>query len=272
MNRKKQERKNLDLLNNLKAYFVICFLLIIVDLIAQESTVDDNNKNKTVRENFSFFSKDHLYGKFKPDSFLSFVRVESQYCYKEIYIVEEVYEAFKEMAKLAAKDSIDLKIISAIRTFDYQKKLWENKWTGKTKVQGHKLNIRIKDHFQRAKKILEYTAPPGFSRHHWGTDIDINSVEDEYFETAEGNKVYDWLQKNAAKFGFCQTYNAHESRHYKGFKEEKWHWSYSKLSNPFLNALLDNFVIEDLSGFTGFQAVRKMNFVNDYILSINRCQ
>ena len=30
---------------------------------------------------------------------------------------------------------------------------------------------------------------PGTSRHHWGTDIDFNSVDPAYFKTATGIKV-----------------------------------------------------------------------------------
>ncbi len=47
---------------------------------------------------------------------------------------------------------------------------------------------------------------PQASRHHWGTDVDINSVEPEYFESGQGLKEYTWLQENAWKFGFCQPY------------------------------------------------------------------
>jgi D-alanyl-D-alanine carboxypeptidase len=54
--------------------------------------------------------------------------------------------------------------------------------------------------------IMNYSAMPQASRHHWGTDVDINSVEPEYFESGQGLKEYTWLQENAWKFGFCQPY------------------------------------------------------------------
>lgn len=235
-----------------------------------EST--DNTESIHPKDTFQFLSDDHIHGRFNPDSSLEFSLIDSQYCFKETYILTEVYEAFIRMAEAAAKDSIQLKIVSALRTFDHQRGLWENKWTGKTKVKGQKLNLTIRDHLARAKKILEYTAPPGFSRHHWGTDIDINSVEDEYFDTEEGIKVYSWLQMNAGQFGFCQTYNSLEHRNHKGFNEEKWHWSYSKLSEPILNEFINTFSPSDIKAFKGSSSIRKIDLLQDYILSINHCQ
>ena len=56
--------------------------------------------------------------------------------------------------------------------------------------------------------ILEYSSAPGTSRHHWGTDMDINALQNDYFSNkGNGAFLYEWLQKNAAKFGFCQPYN-----------------------------------------------------------------
>lgn len=52
-----------------------------------------------------------------------------------------------------------------------------------------------------------YSSMPTTSRHHWGTDMDINSVEPEYFESGQGLLEYNWLKANAHKFGFCQPYS-----------------------------------------------------------------
>ena len=80
---------------------------------------------------------------------------------------------------------------------------------------------------ENAKKILLYSSMPSTSRHHWGTDIDINSLEPSYFEYGRGKIEYDWLVKNGAKFGFCQTYSdfAKNDRS-SGYQEESWHWTY----------------------------------------------
>ena len=43
---------------------------------------------------------------------------------------------------------------------------------------------------------------PGTSRHHWGTEIDIHSYNNESFEQGPGKAIYDWLTLHAADYGF----------------------------------------------------------------------
>jgi len=54
---------------------------------------------------------------------------------------------------------------------------------------------------------------PTASRHHWGTDVDINSVDPDYFLNGTGLQEYEWLKKNAYKYGFCQPYSPKDSVH-----------------------------------------------------------
>ncbi|HMS28684.1 MAG TPA: M15 family metallopeptidase [Saprospiraceae bacterium] len=210
-------------------------------------------------------------GRFDPATEVGFVAIDSKYSIERRYMQEEAYKAFAMMAEAAEKDSIILTIVSATRNFDKQKELWENKWYGRTKVEDVKLTWSHPDPVDRAYKILEYTAPPGFSRHHWGTDIDINSVEPEYFETDEGKNVYFWLIKNAAKFGFSQTYlpkGIHTREH--GFNEEKWHWSYLPLAIKYWAQLITSYKPEMLHGFQGYESVRRIPLIEHYIISVNQ--
>ena len=110
---------------------------------------------------------------------------------------------------------------------------------------------------------------PGTSRHHWGTDIDINNLKNDYFEKGNGLKEYEWLQKNAARFGFCQPYSPKgEARPY-GYNEEKWHWSYlpfaKKLTDQYGLRLKDN----SISGFEGAQTATEIGVIEKYVLGIN---
>ncbi|MBL7822284.1 MAG: M15 family metallopeptidase [Saprospiraceae bacterium] len=214
---------------------------------------------------------DFIYGKFQPDDHPQFVKIDNFYCDKNSYMLQEAYDAFVSMAEAAKADSIELKIISATRNFEYQKEIWEKKWVGETLVDHMKLNKSHKNPIERARKILEYTAPPGFTRHHWGTDIDINSVEEEYFNTTEGAKVYAWLKNNAPKFGFCQIYTEQDSLRPSGFKEEKWHWSYIKIAHKIWVNQMDRYSENNLCNFKGYQSVRKLNFAKEYLSSINTC-
>ncbi|MFM9004881.1 MAG: D-alanyl-D-alanine carboxypeptidase family protein [Flavobacteriales bacterium] len=40
---------------------------------------------------------------------------------------------------------------------------------------------------------MKFSSMPGTSRHHWGTDIDLNSVEPSYFLSGKGLLIYQWL-------------------------------------------------------------------------------
>lgn len=215
--------------------------------------------------------KIYLTGNFDPSQREDFISVPPEFNiggYK-MYLRKETLDAFLKMQATAEKDEIDLKIASATRNFNYQKDLWNNKWTGVKIVDGQDLSKSIPDGLERFKKILEYSAVPGTSRHHWGTDIDINTATPEYFKTEKGEKEYAWLTKNAPLFGFCQTYNLKGSIRPTGYNEEKWHWSYLPLSKKFTEDYKNLVKDDDIKGFDGDEYVPSLNLINDYVLAIN---
>jgi D-alanyl-D-alanine carboxypeptidase len=163
------------------------------------------------------YSKEELLGRFDPARHPDFVKIEAEHTDKpNIYMRAQAYNAYLKMASAAKKEGVDIRIISATRNFDYQKGIWEKKWkreqyTGRTDLE-------------KVKDILKYSSMPGTSRHHWGTDVDFNSVELSYFASGPGKKLYEWLVKNGATYGFAQTYTSKADGR-TGFEEEKWHWS-----------------------------------------------
>jgi len=148
------------------------------------------------------------------------------------YLHSETKQALAEMIDAFRKDFPNVKIwvASAHRSFYQQQRIWESKWSGQTRVEGQRLDKILTDPHERAKKILEYSAMPGASRHHWGTEVDFNRLYNSYYETGAGLVVFNWLKLNAARFGFCQPYTAGRRL---GHKEEKWHWSYQPLATKF---------------------------------------
>ncbi len=102
-----------------------------------------------------------------------------------------------------------------------------------------------------------------------GTDIDINNANVEYFSTASGIKVYDWMTVNARDFGFCQTYNKKDMNRQTGYNEEKWHWSYTPLAKDFIKEYLKLVKEEDIKGFQGEEFVKEQKLITDYVLGIN---
>src|SRR5258707_9904199 len=120
--------------------------------------------------------KNYLLGRFEPSTDSRFIQLTASYAKGNAinrFLRKEAFSAFKKMMKAAGKDRVSLAIVSATRNFDYQKKIWEDKWNGKIKVEGKDLTT-ISDLNERARLILLYSAMPGTSRHHWGTDVDIN--------------------------------------------------------------------------------------------------
>lgn len=213
----------------------------------------------------------HLMGKFDPFKEEDFKEIELEYADRPGQILhKETYAAFLKMFKAAKKDGIKLIIKSATRNFSAQKTIWEGKWNGTRLLEGN-INAaqKIPDPKQRALKILEYSSMPGTSRHHWGTDIDLNAFVNSYFEKGEGKKEYDWLVANAGRFGFCQPYTPKGSQRPDGYNEEKWHWSYlplaTRLSDQYKIRLND----KDISGFDGAETAIEIGIIKKYVFGIN---
>ncbi len=199
-----------------------------------------------------------------------FALVGSQYTYKKnIYILKETYSAFINMCNAAKKDGVNLQIVSGTRNFNEQKIIWENKWNGKTMVNGSNLTLSIPNETNRAKIILKYSAMPGISRHHWGTDIDINSVDSSYFTKEKGIQEYEWLKNHAINYGFCQPYTQKgESRPY-GHEEEKWHWSYIPIAERIHQIYIFRITVDKINVFFGSNTAKQIDVINKYVNGIN---
>src|SRR3989344_4370479 len=202
---------------NTLRFIVILILLVFVFVPIMTSPVLDLKQQKEsevvyqklIKARKEKEQKIYLTGKFDPSQREDFSLIGAQYTItsNDMYLRKETFKAFTQMQDAADEDEVDLKIASATRNFDYQKNIWNNKWTGYTIVDGQDLSKSILDDKERFKKILEYSSVPGTSRHHWGTDIDINDANSAYFKRESGKKVYGWLTENAFRFGFCQVYN-----------------------------------------------------------------
>ena len=107
---------------------------------------------------------------------------------------------------------------------------------------------------------------PGASRHHWGTDIDFNSLNNEWFESGQGKKLFDWLESHASAFGFCRPYTEDRTT---GYNSEKWHWSYLPVSKKLTQYAKDNFNNNLIQDFDGAETVEQIDILGHYILGIN---
>ena len=162
----------------------------------------------------------------------------------------------------AKKDGITLVMISGARTFQTQKSVWDRRWNESQWAAGP----------GRVKNLLRYSALPGCSRHHWGTDLDLNANRTDYWRSATGLKIYQWLCENAHKFGFYQPYSAKGAAgsglREKGHEEERWHWSYYPLATVYMNEFADIITEEDLKGFAGDKYLSTLNIIKNFVLGV----
>jgi len=218
--------------------------------------------------------EEYLSGRFIPEKHPLFIELSSlglPTSNWKHYLRKEAAQALKNMYTQFKNDHPGVKfwVQSSTRNWRNQKALWEEKWNGKKLVEGKKLNLAYPGKLERALKILEYSSMPGTSRHHWGTDFDINILTNEYFSRGNGAILYNWMRKNAGNYGFCQPYNAGRKD---GYKEERWHWSYMPLSRHFLNDWLKYFSAKDYklprkAYFDGAEASWGLSVL--YVTSIN---
>lgn len=260
---------------------VIYLLVITLALLqcSQKTVKEDQNLNDSIINEDtlmttikidSTISTEYLLGKFDPSKEENFVRIPTSITTKSnVYLREEALNAFIEMKDAAKADGLDLIIVSATRNYNSQKGIWEAKWNGARKVEGIDLRT-IKDPVERAKMILLYSSMPGTSRHHWGTDIDINSVSPSYFESKKGKKIFQWLTENASSFGFCQTYTQKDSLRPNGYEEEKWHWSFIPISQHLTEQYKLRITYDMISDFKGSETAEKIDVINNYVLGINK--
>jgi zinc D-Ala-D-Ala carboxypeptidase len=239
------------------------------NMVLSTGETDANVKQSSLFRTDTNVSADFLTGKFDPAQNNHFTEVDPEYGkHMGMFLCEDAYIAFIKMFYSAQFDGVTLTIVSAARSFDTQRWIWEAKWSGSKQVEGKNIPVSVKDPIKRASIILTSSSMPGTSRHHWGTDIDINSTEADYFETPKGKTEYEWLIAHASKYGFCQPFNMKDSLRI-SYEEEKWHWSYVPLSTLFQKAYGKKVDYTYLTGFSGSETAPKLDVIKNYVLSVN---
>lgn len=167
----------------------------------------------------------------------------------------KVAEDFVAMRLAAAKDGIDLVAVSSWRDFARQRAIWNAKFKLEKPLRnniGEIIDGRSLDARSRLEAIMRWSAMPGASRHHWGTDCDVYDravadantlqlVPEEYSASGPFGRLHDWLQHNMHRFGFYQPYRTDRG----GVCPEPWHLSHA-LTAQHCERLLDCGVLLEL--------------------------
>ena len=144
-----------------------------------------------------------------PSDFMQYnlVNMDKEYTVndgKQYLLLDTVYQKYVQMYDAGKRDGVSLKVLSAYRTEDYQRKLYNDSvWSsGRTYADN-------------------YSARPGFSEHQTGMAVDITSTSGSFENTRE----FAWLQQHAHEYGFVMRYPKGKEW-ITGYSYEPWHYRY----------------------------------------------
>ncbi len=157
-----------------------------------------------------------------------------------VFLHPSVLEPWSKLQNEAQKEGFDLVVASGFRSFGRQLSIWNQKLSGKRRVcdeRGQAIVITDLEPLAKVEALMQWSAVPGTSRHHWGTDMDIfdrSAIGDNYRlqllpAEYEGDGPFApmliWLQD------YLQTASAPDFffpyRYYQGgIMPEPWHLSY----------------------------------------------
>ena len=193
---------------------------------------------------------------------------------ESLRLLPEAGKAFVAMREAALEEGIEIEIVSAYRSYERQKFIWNRKFYSNAE-KGISPNENI-------NKIIEYSTLPGTSRHHWGTDIDIIDgkkpkegdllVEEKFHENGPYVRLREWMEKMQTDTVFTFLTRTIQKR--KGFNYEPWHYSFAPLSIPMLEEYLKLDLINlltpnDLSGKSCIDEKFLESYINENVLGIN---
>lgn len=174
-----------------------------------------------------------------------------------VKIHSEVVIPWKSLKAAAAAEGFDLVIASGFRSFERQLMIWNDKLLGNRVIlddQGRPLDFQRLPPFEQVKSVMRWSALPGASRHHWGTDMDVYDaaavpddytlqlIPDEYRVGGPFAPCMFWLDEYLSRsdLGFFFPYSSDTS----GVMPEPWHLSYRPVASQFQQKWLLDSLIE----------------------------
>ena len=163
------------------------------------------------------------------------------------------------MREAAAHAGFDLVPVSSFRDFGRQRAIWNAKFRGERPARdrnGRLVDMGALSAGARVDTILLWSALPGASRHHWGTDIDVAdgrvmaagyAPQLEVAEYRRGGPfagLSAWLGAHMRRFGFYRPY----TRRGRGVQPEPWHLSYAPVARLALMRMTHGLLAEAIAG------------------------
>lgn len=178
------------------------------------------------------------------------------------HVHRDVVAPFDRLMEDAAGEGFDLRILSGFRSFHQQLSIWNRKVGGELPVldrHAAPLDIGRLTEKELVFAILKWSALPGASRHHWGTDLDvfdaaakpagyeIELVPGEVEPGGMFGPLHDWLDRRMADgkaFGFFRPYDRDRG----GVAAERWHLSCAPVATPLEKGFTLGLLKETLEG------------------------
>jgi LAS superfamily LD-carboxypeptidase LdcB len=178
-----------------------------------------------------------------------------------IMIHAQVVEPFVALQAQSAKQGFDLQICSGFRSFERQLHIWNGKLSGLRPVvdkAGNPIVLEALSPWDQIQAVLRWSALPGASRHHWGTDFDVYdaaAMPEGYQiqltpEEVEGAGIFapmhDWLDRSfdGDSLGFYRPYGTDKG----GVAPERWHLSYAPIADIYAREHSADVIAERLAG------------------------
>ncbi|WP_226702175.1 M15 family metallopeptidase [Microbulbifer elongatus] len=172
----------------------------------------------------------------------------------------EALTAFDQLRRDARLAGFDPKVVSGFRDFARQRTIWNAKACGQRPVfdsEGRELDVARMSPEEIVFAILRWSALPGGSRHHWGTDFDVidaAAVPEDFRVQLTPEEVADegvfgpfhcWLDERIAEgksYGLFRPYAVDRG----GVAPERWHLSYAPRAREFQDLLTEQALLEQI--------------------------
>ena len=158
---------------------------------------------------------------------------------------EQAADAFSALQARASAAGFQLSVVSSFRSYERQLAIFNGKWRGERPVLDDFDRALIRQDYSEEQwlhRILRFSALPGTSRHHWGTDIDIfdpthipvgeslQLIPSEYRNGGIFEDLNQWLDERIAADD-CEGFFRPYDRDRGGVSEEPWHLSYEPVAS-----------------------------------------
>ncbi|WP_282177764.1 M15 family metallopeptidase [Vibrio nereis] len=155
---------------------------------------------------------------------------------KSFLVHPQVTKDLLALKEAATQAGFNLCIASGFRDFERQMLIWNRKMSGEAAIldsESQAMDVNTLSEKEKALAILRWSALPGGSRHHWGTDFDLYDrdslpqgvnlqLEPWEYLTGHQQHFYVWLKEHLAHFGFFFPYKEDKG----GVACEPWHISH----------------------------------------------